>query len=107
MPRPRFKSGPEHPNWRGDDASYFAVHYRVRNQRGSARDHPCVDCGGQARHWSYSGGCERETPRRRDDAGRVISPPYCPHVECFAPRCISCHWRHDGGAERLNRRKIA
>ncbi|NVN52269.1 hypothetical protein [Mycolicibacterium hippocampi] len=107
MPRPRFKPGDQHPNWRGDDASYFAIHYRLRSARGSARDQPCVDCGQPARHWSYSGDCPSEKPRRRNAAGRVISPPYCTHPNHYEPRCISCHHRHDGAVERLNRKHVA
>lgn len=103
MPRNRFKPGAEHPNWRGDAASYYAIHYRLRTTLGSARDHRCVDCAQPARHWSFSG-CESEIPRRRNEAGRVISPPYCPHPEHFSPRCIPCHWRHDGAADRLNKK---
>ncbi|BBX69012.1 hypothetical protein MPSYJ_24730 [Mycolicibacterium psychrotolerans] len=102
MPRPRFKPGQQHPNWRGDDASYNAIHYRLRSARGSARDHPCVDCEQPAKHWSFSG-CEAEKPRRRDAAGRVVSPPYCCHPEHYEPRCVSCHLRKDGAVERLRK----
>lgn len=38
--------------WR-DDVGYSAAHGRVRYKNGSAKKYPCVDCGQQAKHWSY------------------------------------------------------
>lgn len=49
------RTGPNNPHWRGDDISYRTAHDRVTRQRGKASEHRCVDCGRQARHWSYDG----------------------------------------------------
>lgn len=79
-----------HPNWTGDDATYSAVHLRLRNQRGSASLRPCVDCGGTAKHWSYThNGGIRE---RQSEYG-----PYSISMEDYVPRCVRCHKRHDLG----------
>lgn len=70
--------------YKGDNPAYVSAHLRVRRSRGPASDHICVDCGKQAREWSYVYGCAQEM---RDDRGC----PYCPHPEHYAPRCSSCH----------------
>lgn len=85
--------GEENPAWRGDDAEYSAIHYRIRSQRGPARDHSCVDCGGQASSWSYDGGSPLE--RISDQAGSK-GQLFSPDLMAYSPRCEPCHSNLDG-----------
>ena len=73
--------------WKGDAASYAAVHLRLRTERGPARTHPCVDCGEGAHDWSYNGLDEHE----------VRSPRgvYSVNPNNYDPRCRSCHRQYD------------
>lgn len=77
----------EHPAWTGDDVTYRGVHQRVRAIHGSASKHSCVDCGGQAKQWSYD---------HKDPDERLTGPaPHSIHIEHYEPRCISCHKKFD------------
>lgn len=73
---------------RGGDITYQTAHWRVRELRGSASGHPCVDCGAPADHWSYDHGCPDE---KRDERGR----PYSADPDRYAARCATCHRRYD------------
>lgn len=77
--------GPNNHNWTGDAASYGAVHQRLRKARGPARNHPCVDCGEPARHWSWN----------RDGGVDDSVHPYGLNFDGFVPRCVKCHKRFD------------
>lgn len=82
---------------RRDDATYRAAHARTTRDRGPARTHRCIDCGGQAHHWSY----------RHDDPNEMTSPggqPYSLDPGHYDPRCAPCHARFDGtGANQYTR----
>lgn len=82
------------PNWSGDDASYTAVHLRLRKQRGRASERQCVDCGQQARHWSYGyrGSIERVDPQMG---------MYSPDLDSYDPRCVRCHSSFDRSMRAL------
>jgi hypothetical protein len=80
---------PEHgPNWTGDDATYNAVHHRVRADRGSASAHDCVSCGAVAEHWSYD---HLDRNQKTDLNGR----PYSTDLSRYRPMCQPCHRRYD------------
>lgn len=83
--------GTENLHWVGDNVSYKGQHHRVKAAKGKASDHPCVDCGDPAAHWSYSHGC----PDERTDLQRNSLLPFCHHLECFEPRCHFCHTAYD------------
>jgi len=81
--------------WKGDDVGYQGAHRRVHALRGKAEEHICVDCGTQARHWSYD---------HADPAERLCSQlgsPYSLDPGHYQPRCLSCHTRFDKGLERV------
>lgn len=80
-------TGPMHPSWRGDDITYSGTHARTKAERGSARQHPCVDCGNGAEHWSYD----------YQDQAEMSSKfgPYSTDPMHYQPRCASCHKRFD------------
>ncbi len=73
-------------NWTGDDASYRAVHNRLRTERGRAAGYLCK-CGRNARQWAYLGGAPDE---RRSKEG-----PYTPDLGFYEAMCIPCHKRMD------------
>lgn len=69
-------------------SSYEGVHQRLRDEHGRASEHLCVDCGKQARDWSYDHGAEAE---KLDERGW----PYDPTGQAYSPRCSPCHTAHD------------
>lgn len=84
------------PNWKGDEVEYAGAHSRVRRLRGRASEHACIDCGDQARDWSYVGGCPRE---RISKSFSNRGHPYSPDPDKYVPRCKLCHNRLDHGYE--------
>lgn len=85
------RHGAENRAWTGDAATYNAVHYRLRNLRGSAAELECVDCGEQARHWSYD---HLDPAEQQSEYG-----PYSVDLEHYQPRCVPCHRRTDSEAK--------
>lgn len=75
------------PLWVGDDVTYIGMHFRIRREQGSARQHPCVDCGRQAREWSY----DHADSDERDS----VHGPYSVDMSHYQPRCKSCHATFD------------
>ena len=90
-------SGPDNPKWTGDLATYGAVHQRVKKARGVPSLHTCVDCGGQAQHWSYDHGDPNELFEEGYGA-------YSLEISHYAPRCVKCHKNFDMKFVMANRR---
>lgn len=86
---PRPPRGPDNIMWAGDEASYSAVHQRLRRERGPAAAHPCVACGGTAEQWAYD---HSEPEPRRDPSHDA---PYSVDLARYQPMCQSCHKRLD------------
>jgi hypothetical protein len=86
--RDRDNKWDKHVRWTGDEASYSAVHLRLRATRGSAKGYECVDCGGRAKQWSYD---------HADPAGKVTESgiPYSANLDHYFARCVPCHKRFD------------
>lgn len=82
--------GVHHPRGRsvGDAATCGTVHSRLRDWIGRACERDCVDCGRQARDWSYRGGDPNE---RIADNGQRFSLD----LSFYDPRCRPCHVRLD------------
>lgn len=89
-----FPRGADHPKWTGANATYVALHQRVRNARGSASKQRCIGCGKQAAQWSYD---HRDEHERVDEHG-----PYSLDLGHYVPRCVSCHKRFDLGYLRTS-----
>ena len=79
--------GLTHRSWTGAKATCTAAHQRVKAAKGTASNYACVDCGGQARHWSY----DHKDPGELFEDGRA----YSAKVEHYEPRCVPCHKRFD------------
>lgn len=77
-----------HPRWTGEEATYSAIHQRLKSQRGCASDMKCIDCEGKAQHWSYTHDSEYELVD--SDLG-----PYSTNLSDYVPRCVRCHKRFD------------
>lgn len=71
---------------------YHAAHYRVRNARGPADQHACVDCGRTAVSWSY----DHNDPSALVEDGA----PYSLDPSHYDPRCGSCHQLFDRAHSR-------
>jgi hypothetical protein len=81
-------------HYRLDDAGYSAAHQRVRQDRGHIRQHSCIECGGQARHWSY----DHDDPDERLAHGLSARPvAYSLDPSHYSPRCVPCHKAFDLG----------
>ena len=85
IPEPRTLDA--NSSWTGDTATYNAVHQRLHEWQGSASAYSCVDCGKQARHWSYDHQADNE---QQSDFGA-----YTVDLKHYEPRCVSCHKTHD------------
>lgn len=81
--------GESNPIWKGDEAGYSAVHYRLIRSRGSARDYDCVRCGDIACDWAYNHSAEHE---KRDEASGL---PYSTDLSDYLPLCRACHMKLD------------
>lgn len=83
---------PEHgPTWTGNEATYGAVHLRLRERRGRASTHQCAKCGVQAEQWAYDHSDPSPKFNERDQ-------PYSTDLTRYLPLCKVCHRRMD--AER-------
>ena len=80
-------AGEQHYKWTGDDASYGAVHYRLRKQRGLASGQTCAHCGASASQWAY----DHTDPDERTgvDHGHVLR--YSVETSRYMPLCAKCH----------------
>lgn len=73
--------------------TYTVVHQRVRAAKGSASKYRCVDCGRQARQWSYD---HKDPGSRWGTTPSYPDPmPFSVSVDHYEPRCIPCHKRFD------------
>ncbi|VEW13521.1 Uncharacterised protein [Brevibacterium casei] len=84
----RWARGEENHNWTGSDATYDAVHQRLRTRLGPARNRKCVDCGASAAQWSYNrsgGDLEKESK----------FGPYSTNLDDYVARCVPCHKKFD------------
>ena len=93
----RYGDGTTCGDWRvhrrADVVSYGGAHDRLERDRGRAKDHRCVDCGGRAAHWSYD----------HADPDELVSPegfPYSLDGSHYEPRCNVCHALFDQARNR-------
>lgn len=87
--------GERHYKWTGDEASYDAVHQRLKKHRGKADAHDCI-CGRRAYQWAYDHGDVDE--RRGLSGGHEFI--YSLKLEHYVPLCASCHKLLDSARAR-------
>ena len=87
--------GERSPFWTGDDATYQAIHQRLRKWRGPARNHACVACGDGASDWAYD---HQDPDERQDETGLR---PWSVNLEHYQPMCRSCHRFMDRAREDM------
>jgi hypothetical protein len=87
LPERSYKRGPDHPNWVGDEVTYFGLHHRLKVERGSASGYSCVSCGNQAVDWAYDHTCLEE---RQSEHG-----PYSTDLNRYQQMCKPCHVSFD------------
>jgi Helix-turn-helix domain len=75
-------TGPEHPHWKGADASYTALHNRVYRRRGKASDHGCEHCG-------------RKEPGIRYEWATVHGTDGTDVHAHYISLCVACHRLYD------------
>ena len=90
---------PTHYRWTGDEASYGAVHLRLRAERGLPGDFVC-DCGARAQHWAFM---RDDRPAMYSDGGR----PYSTDLSRYKAMCVTCHRRMDAEATRTRGCSVA
>lgn len=81
--------------WTGDEATYKAVHLRVKAVRGPASRYVCA-CGEPAKQWAYDH--TDPSPKMSED-GR----PYSLDIERYTAMCVRCHKNFD--MERLDHKR--
>lgn len=84
----RDQRGAKNSSWKGDQASYQALHLRLYSTRG--RPFPCSVCGtmtAKAYDWANLTGNYQD-------------------IEDFAAMCRSCHWKHDGRIKNLRPKEV-
>ena len=72
---------------KGELPTWDALHHRLARARGKAADHLCVDCGKNAREWSYNGSDSEQLVG--SDHGFFMA--YSLNLLNYEPRCTSCH----------------
>lgn len=77
---------------RRDDIEYKMAHDRVRADRGLVQAYACIDCSGQANHWSYN---HDDPDEHLSQVERTVGIPYSTKPEHYSPRCVPCHKRFD------------
>lgn len=87
LPSSRDLAGELSPNWHGDEVTYSGMHIRLRRTQGTARKLSCVDCNGEAAHWSYD---HTDLDEVTEDGIR-----FSLKAEHYEPRCSRCHIRFD------------
>jgi hypothetical protein len=75
------------PEHRKEFVEYSGAHLRLRSDRGRAKSHECVDCGGPAEEWSLNPDAETLVSRR----GARIGSRYSLNSWDYSPRCKPCH----------------
>lgn len=78
---------------RRNDSGYGAAHWRCVKDRGPSTSYSCVDCGEQARQWSYNHDDPNELLGTSGLGGQVM--PFSLKPEYYSPRCVPCHKRFD------------
>lgn len=77
---------------RQEYVGYEGMHDRLQADRGSASQHSCVDCGGEAEHWSYD---HADPDELASTTPKYSGMPYSLDPMHYDPRCVRCHRAFD------------
>lgn len=80
--------GEKHPQWKGDEVGYGALHLWIRTHKPKPADGRCEDCG-----------------KVKPLEAANISGKYLRDVNDFEWICRKCHMKKDGRAARMAERK--
>jgi hypothetical protein len=78
--------------YKGDRVGYAGVHYRIRIERGPAREYDCLHCEGPAREWALN----HDTPAERLRSG-TEGETFSLNTADYLPLCTPCHRKYDLG----------
>lgn len=81
--------------WATAEVGYKTAHNRVAVTYGLASLHSCIDCGEQAKEWSYRGGSPVELIGEHTNESGTRMVAYSPDPRDYDPRCKSCHVKYD------------
>ena len=81
---------------KGDYPGWAAVHKRIARTRGKATAYTCVDCGDNAREWSYDGA----DPDELIGLAGGFMLAYSLDPDHYEPRCVPCHRKFDQALRR-------
>src|SRR3954462_6546527 len=84
-PMGKSRYGDKNPAWTGDNATYRAIHLRLRKIPVSG---PCAICGALARHWAY----DHTDPNERHNE---LGAAYSVDLSHYFLACVPCHKRFD------------
>lgn len=86
---PPVLSGPRSWKWAPRDSlDYDAMHERLKQQRGRAREYMCICCGERAQEWAY----------QHTDPEPLVSQHGCLYTDdvmAYEPMCRTCHRAYD------------
>jgi hypothetical protein len=82
----------------GKAVSYTVAHKRVKSHFGSAKQYPCVNCGGISRDWAYDGTDPTQILGTNHSSLRKRMSWYSRYPEYYMPMCQPCHNIRDGEA---------
>lgn len=71
--------------------SHRAVHKRLIVDRGTAREHVCVDCGNRSEAWTHAWSTWENVAQ--DIHGKRLT--FSTNLDVYEPRCHTCHNRLD------------
>ena len=84
--------GQPHLHHRLSSVTYGAAHDRLKIDKGNVRDQECVDCGDEAKQWSY----DHADPNEMLAYGLSPKPiAYSLNPEHYSARCVPCHKHFD------------
>lgn len=79
-----------HGRWWVDIPGYRSLHFRLNAARGHPHEHPCQNCGQQARDWAYDGKDPDELIGISNSSTGTTAP-YSLNMDHYVPLCRSCH----------------
>jgi len=77
----------------GHNITYTGMHKRIKDKRGKASQHQCINCDNQANEWAYN----HQDPNQLTETRGGKTKPYSPDHSFYDPMCKRCHTKRDRG----------